>query len=141
MLPRGRPKKYRIVRKDIKISQFSPRGRPGRPDEVNLTMDEFEAIRLADYEQICQIEAAKSMKISQQTFSRIIKKAHKKVADSLVNGKIIRIQGGYYVINTHGPQATARDVEVDVHPNNLSTNTTRVNKKRPETPDKHPPEE
>ena len=49
MRPRGRPKKYRIVRQDPKISQFSPRGKPGRPDEVNLTMDEYEAIRLADF--------------------------------------------------------------------------------------------
>ena len=100
MRPKGRPKKYRIVRFDPIISQFSPRGLPGRPDEVNLTMDEFEAIRLADLAGISQKEAAKSMNISQQTFSRIIKKARKSVADSLVNGKIIRIQGGSYVINT-----------------------------------------
>lgn len=100
MKPRGRPKKYRIVKTYPKISQFSPRGRPGRPDEIELKMDEFEAIRLADFGAACQKEAAKSMKISQQTFSRIIKKARKKVADSLINGKIIRIQGGVYLVST-----------------------------------------
>jgi len=100
MRPRGRPKKYRIVRKDPKISQFSPRGRPGRPDETSLTMDEFEALRLADYSGLSQKEAAKSMRISQQTFSRILTKAHKIVADGLVSGKIIKIQGGSYVISS-----------------------------------------
>ncbi len=98
MQPRGRPKKYRIVRLDPKIAQFSPRGRPGRPDELNLYMDEFEAIRLADYMGLAQKEAAKSMHISQQTFSRILKRAHKDVAHGLINGNTIKIQGGHYVI-------------------------------------------
>jgi predicted DNA-binding protein (UPF0251 family) len=99
MKPKGRPKKYRIVRQDPKISQFSPRGRPGRPDEVNLSIDEFETIRLTEYLGKSQKEAAKSMRISQPTFSRILKKAHKTIADAIVNGKIIKIQGGYYVIS------------------------------------------
>jgi uncharacterized protein len=100
MRKRGRPKKYRIIKVDPKISQFSPRGRPGRPDEVDLAMDEFEAIRLADFNGQNQIEAAKSMHISQQTFSRILKRAHKAIADAIVHGKIIRIQGGNYVISS-----------------------------------------
>ena len=41
------------------------------------------------------------MHISQQTFSRIIKKAHKTMADGVVNGKIIKLQGGSYVTTTH----------------------------------------
>jgi predicted DNA-binding protein (UPF0251 family) len=97
---RGRPKKYRIVRIDPKISQFSPRGRPGRPDEVDLTMDEFEAVRLTDYMGLEQKEAAKSMHISQQTFSRVLKRARRAVANGLVGGKIIKIQGGHYVISS-----------------------------------------
>ncbi len=97
---KGRPKKYRIVRQDPKISQFSPRGRPGRPDEVELTVDEYEAIRLADYIGLSQKEAAISMKISQQTFSRILKKARKSLANGLINGAVIKIQGGYYAISS-----------------------------------------
>lgn len=97
---RGRPKKYRLVREEPKISQFSPRGKPGRPDEANLTMDEFEAIRLADFMALKQKNAAKSMRISQQTFSRILKKARKTIADGLVKGKIIKIKGGYYVFSS-----------------------------------------
>ncbi len=100
MQARGRPKKYRIVRLDPKISQFSPRGKPGRPDEINLNMDEFESIRLVDYMGLNQKSAAKSMRISQQTFSRILKKAHKSIAKALINGAIIKIQGGSYVITS-----------------------------------------
>lgn len=100
MRPRGRPKKYRIVKVDPKISQFSPRGKPGRPDEVELKMDEFEALRLADYQDLSQKEAAKSMHISQQTFSRILSKAHKLIAKGIITGSAIRIQGGQYVISS-----------------------------------------
>jgi uncharacterized protein len=98
MRPRGRPRKYRIVKVDPRISQFSPRGKPGRPDEVNLSVDEYETIRLFDHTGISQKEAAKSMNISQQTFSRVLKMARKTVADAIVNGKIIRIQGGSYIV-------------------------------------------
>ncbi len=88
---RGRPKKQRIIRQDPRVNQFSPRGKAGRPDEIELSMDEFEAIRLADHKGLSQQEAAKSMSISQQTFSRTLKKGRRKAADGLVNGKTIRI--------------------------------------------------
>jgi predicted DNA-binding protein (UPF0251 family) len=100
MQARGRPKKYRIVRIDPRIRQFSPRGKPGRPEECILTVDEFEAIRLADLTNLCQKDAAKSMRVSQQTFSRILKRARRIVADTLVYGKIIRIQGGIFALST-----------------------------------------
>jgi len=91
---RGRPKKPRTVKIIPKIERFSPRGKPGRPDEIELSIDEFEALRLADYQGLSQKEASKSMQISQQTFSRILKKAHKIVAEAIATGKIILIQGG-----------------------------------------------
>ena len=91
MKPRGRPKKPRIILQEPKIIQFSPRGKPGRPDEVNLVYDEFECIRLADFLGKSQKEAAKSMNISQQTFSRLLRKARRAVADAIVNSKIIKI--------------------------------------------------
>jgi uncharacterized protein len=100
MRPKGRPPKYRIVGITPKISQFSPRGRPGRPDEIDLKIDQFEALRLADFEGISQKEAAKAMRISQQTFSRILNQARKAVAGALILGKIIRVQGGYYIIRS-----------------------------------------
>ena len=100
MRSRGRPKKYRICRLDPKISQFSPRGKAGRPDEVDLAMDEFEAIRLIDFMGLSQKEAARFMRISQPTFSRTLEKARKTIATALVKGTIIKIQGGQYVISS-----------------------------------------
>jgi predicted DNA-binding protein (UPF0251 family) len=100
MQPRGRPKKYRIIKSDPSISQFSPRGKPGRPDEVDLTMDEFEAIRLSDFLGMPQKEAAKSMRISQQTFSRILRRGRRNLGKGLVKGASIRIRGGNYVISS-----------------------------------------
>jgi hypothetical protein len=92
MLPRGRPRKSRSVRNLPKILQFSPRGKPGRPEEIELTIDEFEAIRLTDLLNLCQNECAESMQISQQTYSRILKNARRKIADALISGKIIKIK-------------------------------------------------
>ena len=99
MKPKGRPKKRRLVKDGPKIIQFSPRGKPGRPDEAELAMEEFEAIRLIDWLGQDQKKAAQAMHISQQTFSRILKKARKSMADALVNGKILKIQGGHYIIS------------------------------------------
>jgi predicted DNA-binding protein (UPF0251 family) len=61
---------------------------------VNLTVDEFEAIRLADLEHLYQEEAARRMNVSRQTFGRILDAAHAKVADVLVHGKALSIEGG-----------------------------------------------
>jgi len=92
MTLKGRPKKKRVIQYTPKIYYFSPRGRPGRPEEVILSLDELEALRLADLERINQKESAKIMNISQQTFSRLLNKARKSLADAVVNGKIIRIE-------------------------------------------------
>jgi len=94
MKPRGRPKKVRLVEKIPQIEQFSPRGRPGRPDEAEITIDQLEALRLVDYLKMSQGEAAKSMGLSRQTIGRILKASRRSVADALINGKIIRIVGG-----------------------------------------------
>ncbi len=112
MKRRGRPKKYRIVRLGPRINQFSPRGKPGRPDEIELAMDEFEAIRLVDLMGLDQEKAAVSMHISQQTFSRILKRAHKTIADGLVSGKIIKIQGGHYVMSSREDSLTKQSVKL-----------------------------
>lgn len=61
-----------------------------------LTVGEFEAIRLKDLESLGQKEAAEKMGISQPTFHRLVLSARKKMADSIVNGKSIKIEGGVY---------------------------------------------
>ena len=96
MKPRGRPKKPRFVKNEPQIRQFSPRGKAGRPNEIELKIEEFEALRLADFRGYKQAEASKNMAISQQTFSRVLNKARRSLSEALVTGKIIRIQGGDY---------------------------------------------
>ena len=91
MKPKGRPRKKRKVACSPKIIQFSPRGKPGRPDEIELTLDQYEAIRLADYVGLNQFQAAGKMQISRATFGRIIRRARRKLSEGLVEGKIIRI--------------------------------------------------
>jgi predicted DNA-binding protein (UPF0251 family) len=76
---------------------FKPRGIPlSVLEEVVLTVDEFEAIRLADLEGLYQEKAAEKMSVSRQTFGRIIDSAHKKVAEALVKGKALKIEGGEF---------------------------------------------
>lgn len=61
-----------------------------------LSLEELEAVKLADLEGKKQSEAAELMNVSRQTFGRILDKAHKAVADALINGKVLHIEGGSY---------------------------------------------
>src|SRR3989339_2185425 len=92
-----RPFKCRKIHSNPRVDYFKPRAIPlSMLDEVKLTVDEFEAIRLADNNCMYQEDAAKKMNISRQTFGNIVKSAHKKIADAIVNGKAIKIEGGVY---------------------------------------------
>jgi len=63
-------------------------------EEVVVALDELEAIRLADLEGLYHEAAAEKMGLSRQTFGRIIEAARRKIADCLVNGKALKIEGG-----------------------------------------------
>ncbi len=90
-----RPKCCRHVGCVPDKNYFKPRGIPSSQlDEVVLSLDEYEAIRLADFEGLYQEQAAVKMGISRQTFGRIIESAHKKIADVLIHGKALKIEGG-----------------------------------------------
>lgn len=92
-----RPLKCRRVKYEPEVSYFKPRGIPlTKLDEVILTVDEFESIRLADIKGMYQDEAAEKMNVSRQTFGNIVKSAHRKIADALIKGKAIKIKGGVY---------------------------------------------
>ena len=67
-------------------------------ERVSLVVEDLEAVRLKDLEGLNQEKAATTMNVSQPTFHRILQSAHNKVADALVNGKAIRIEGGDYVV-------------------------------------------
>ena len=90
-----RPKKTRWIKCLPGERCFKPICKPlSKLERVYLTIDEFEAIRLACFEGLKQIDASKKMKISRPTFSRILISANKKIADGLVNIKAICIEGG-----------------------------------------------
>jgi predicted DNA-binding protein (UPF0251 family) len=81
------------------VNYFKPRGIPlTELDRISLAVDELEALRLKDFEGMEQEKAATTMNVSQPTFHRILQSAHSKVADALVNGKAIRIEGGNYMV-------------------------------------------
>ena len=90
-----RPKKTRWIKCLPGERCFKPICKPlSKLERVYLSIDEFEAIRLACFEGLKQIDASKKMKISRPTFSRILTSANKKIADGLVNIKAICIEGG-----------------------------------------------
>ncbi len=98
-----RPKKTRWVKCLPGERCFRPKCKPEKFLEgVTLSIDEFEAMRLACLEEMKQEDAAKLMKISRPTFSRIVTKACKKVTDALVNVKAIKIEGGCCTISAKG---------------------------------------
>ena len=92
-----RPKKNRLVGFNPKINYFKPRGIPVLDlDEVCLTVDEREAMRLADLMGMSHEDAGRQMGVSRATFGRIIQRARQTVADAVINGKAVRVEGGNY---------------------------------------------
>lgn len=95
-----RPQKNRIVAFNPDVSYFKPRGIPMLDlEEVCLTVDEFESIRLSDLLGMSHEEAGSKMGVSRATFGRIIQHARKVIADALINGKAINIEGGNYTLS------------------------------------------
>ncbi len=90
-----RPVNCRRIGQEPCVARFKPAGTPCRDlESVTMTLDEFEAIRLTDLEGMYQAQAAELMGVSRPTLSRIIESAHAKVADMLIHGKELRIEGG-----------------------------------------------
>jgi uncharacterized protein len=85
---------------------FKPKGIPASElEEIVVTLDEYEAMKLADYEQLYQEQAAAAMHISRQTFGRVIESAHYKIASALMQGHAIRIEGGEIAVRAGKPSA------------------------------------
>lgn len=90
-----RPPCRRRVEGKPAVSMFRPAGLPARGAcEIVITLDEFEAVRLADLERLYHEAASGKMGVSRPTFGRILDAARRKIADAIVNGKAFRIEGG-----------------------------------------------
>ncbi|MEA1986435.1 MAG: DUF134 domain-containing protein [Candidatus Marinimicrobia bacterium] len=90
-----RHKKNRIIFRPPIFTDFKPLGvRKNALDTISLTIDEYEAIRLYDYFGNEHLEASEKMEISRSTFTRLIKSAHKKIAEFIIDGKSLKITGG-----------------------------------------------
>lgn len=93
----ARPAKLRCVARLPSVGSFRPVGIPVNSLEaVSLSLEEFESIRLRDLEGLEQEECAEQMRISRPTFHRILDSARRKLADALVNGKALQIEGGNF---------------------------------------------
>jgi predicted DNA-binding protein (UPF0251 family) len=92
-----RPHKERRIEQLPTITNYKPVGIPLRDlDEIVLTYEEMESIRLVDCEQLDMGEAAESMSVSRPTLHRIVNKARQKIATALWQGKALRIEGGSF---------------------------------------------
>lgn len=90
-----RPKKERIVHKPPLFTEFKPTGIARKYlNQTSLSLDEYEALRLADYESLSHNEAADEMEISRSTFTRLIEQARKKIANFIIKGESLIIEGG-----------------------------------------------
>ena len=93
----ARPEKLRCVARLPNVGFFKPAGIPANTLQgIRLSLEEVEAIRLKDLEGLEQEKCARQMHISRPTFHRILESARKKVADALINGKAIQIEGGNF---------------------------------------------
>ena len=89
------PYRKRMVQRPPQFSNFKPSGVPRKfLESIQLTVDEFEAIRLADYLQKDHAQAAEMMRISRPTFTRLIQRARQKLATAIIEGMELVIMGG-----------------------------------------------
>lgn len=92
-----RPRKWRKVCCLPESDRFGPLNSSINQEHfVNMTVDEYETIRLIDLEGFTQEECSKQMNIARTTVQGIYNDARRKLAESLVKGKVLRIEGGYY---------------------------------------------
>ena len=97
-----RPCKCRKVRELPDVTYFKPIGIPlMQLQECCLPVEGLEAIRLADREGMGMDEAARHMGISRHTFGRILRKARHAIAEALVSGHALRVEGGTYSVGSH----------------------------------------
>lgn len=91
----ARPQRQRVICTEPEFCVFSPEGIPNCED-VTLTVDEYEVVRLVDLDQLTHAQAAERMEISRPTATEIYNAARIKIAECIVNGKRLLVSGGKY---------------------------------------------
>lgn len=95
----ARPPKHRLVERLPAVTYFKPQGIPmSQLNEVILSVEELEAVRLCDLEGLDQEICAEKMAVSRPTFHRMITGARKKISEALIQGMAIRVEGGNFKI-------------------------------------------
>jgi len=90
---------FKNVQNHPEVTCFKPRGVPLRElTEIYLSVEGFEALRLADFEGMKHVDAAQQMNVSRQTFGRILSAARKTIAEAMILGHALRIEGGNYIL-------------------------------------------
>lgn len=93
-----RPKKQRQVCSLPRKNRFGPLGAGSAAPQVPLLVEEYETVRLIDLEGMTQEECAEMMQVARTTIQSIYVQARKKIADAIVNGKTLVIEGGNYAL-------------------------------------------
>ncbi len=107
-----RPQKCRYIENMPEVTYFKPRGVPmSELEEIVLPVEGFEALRLVEIEGLDQDRASERMNVSRQTFGRILATARKALAQTVVLGLALRIDGGNFVVN--GREAKSGETEMD----------------------------
>ncbi len=95
----ARSKKNRLIQMAPHFCGFMPKGiQCKKGSEVSINLEEYEAINLCDYELLTQAEAARLMKISRPTFTRIYESARRKIAKAFIEGSCINFEGGNFIL-------------------------------------------
>lgn len=103
-----------------KITSFKPRGVPMRElTEVYLPVECLEALRLADHEGMGMAEAARRMEVSRHTFGRVLAQGRRAVAEALVNGHALRIEGGVYDLAHSQPAELSNHIQISTEEPNM----------------------
>lgn len=103
-----RPKKCRRICNMPKTGEFAPVGNNVEDEAVVITLDEYETIRLIDFEKMSQMQCADQMNVARTTITAIYDSARYKIADSIINGKRIIIDGGNVELCEHGESCCGR---------------------------------
>lgn len=125
----AREPKCRRVAFEPRVTCFFPDKKGNAPEYVSLKVEELEAIRLKDYLNLEQEDAAQLMNVSRPTFQRILTEAHSKVAEALTLGKGIRIEGGNYCLGSGYCRRRGRTLQASEScPHSIERRQTVLNK-------------